>query len=228
MRASRNRSLPTLWEPYVSYVTTPEIKARGARLTKARLHAGFKKRADAIKRFRWNPNSYNPHEAGNIGFGYNTAKKYADAYGVRADWLYSGDGPMLPNVQPVPLIGKVAAEEAADIVYEDAYTQGDAADWLDALPPEGSIALEVAQASMVPRFNPGEVLIFGPRAADPSSLIGREVMAKLADGRAVVKILRKGTRAGRYTLESYNRLVEPIENAKIEWVLPFEQLRPRP
>jgi phage repressor protein C with HTH and peptisase S24 domain len=143
-------------------------------------------------------------------------------------WLLTGEGDEDASPARIPLVGKVAAEESAEIVYEDAYAQGAAADWLDAPPPEGSIALEVAQSSMAPRFNPGEVLVFGPRAEDPSALLGREVMAKLSDGRAVVKILRKGTRAGRYSLHSYNPQIEPIENAKIDWVLPFEQLRPRP
>jgi phage repressor protein C with HTH and peptisase S24 domain len=103
--------------------------------------------------------------------------------------------------------------------------QGAAADWLDPGVPEGGIVLTVDGDSMLPRFRHGERLIFGRRHDDPSPLVGHEVMARLADGRKMVKILRRGAAPGLWTLESINTRYPPLEDVELLWALPFEGLR---
>ena len=79
--------------------------------------------------------------------------------------------------------------------------------------------------SMMPRFRHGEHLIFGRRYDDPTPLVGQEVMARLADGRKMVKILRRGAAPGLWTLESINTRFKPIEDVELLWALPFMGLR---
>lgn len=193
---------------------------RADRLRKARLERGYGSAAEAARAFDWNPNTYASNENGNATFSYKKARVYALAFGVLPEWLYEGKGPMRRR-DGVRLIGRVAAGEGH---FEDDYMMGDG-EALEPSPIEGRIALRVEGDSMVPRFMPGEVLIFGPRYDDPSSLIGRQVMARLEDGRKLVKILRPGSEPGRFTLYSVNSAYDPIENVALLWALPFQELR---
>lgn len=65
---------------------------RADRLRQARINAGFEKAVEAAERFGWSANTYKSNENGNAPFSFNKAKDYAKAFGVRAEWLYSGDG----------------------------------------------------------------------------------------------------------------------------------------
>ena len=67
--------------------------------------------------------------------------------------------------------------------------------------------------------------MFGRRYDDPTPLVGHEVMARLADGRKMVKILRRGAAPGLWTLESINTRFKPIEDVELLWALPFMGLR---
>jgi hypothetical protein len=63
----------------------------------------------------WNPNSFKSNMNGNSPFSFEQAKKYADKFRVRAEWLYDGNGPMREVSRParlpieVPVIGWVSA-----------------------------------------------------------------------------------------------------------------------
>jgi len=70
-----------------------EVSKRAARLRQARERAGFSKPIEAIERFRFK-RSYYHHENGHGTFSFDQAAAYAKAYGVRAEWLYKGTGPM--------------------------------------------------------------------------------------------------------------------------------------
>jgi hypothetical protein len=64
-----------------------------------------------------------------------------------------------------------------------------------------------------------------PAPTGLSPLVGHEVLAHLADGRKMVKILRRGAAPGLWTLESINTRVKPIEDVELLWALPFMGLR---
>jgi transcriptional regulator with XRE-family HTH domain len=147
------------------------------------------------------------------------AERVARALGVAAaDIEIATNAPALP----IMIIGNVSA--GAEGFWDDDYAKG-AGDPLPALDARTHIALRVEGDSMVPRFNPGETLIFGSQR-DPMSQIGRECMVKLrADKRKLVKVLRRGSRAGLWNLYSVNTNHAPIEDVEIDWVLPFVGLR---
>jgi hypothetical protein len=62
-------------------------KQMGDRLTSARESAGFKNRIDAVRKFRWNGNTYKSHEYGIREFSIDDAKLYGSAYGVSPSYL---------------------------------------------------------------------------------------------------------------------------------------------
>jgi len=72
--------------------------------------------------------------------------------------------------------------------------------------------------SMYPRYFDGERLFYVNREHPPSELIGQECVVKLHDGRMLVKILRRGSRSGRFNLESWNAGL--LEDQQVEWAAP--------
>lgn len=196
---------------------------RADRLRRARIARGFGSAAEAARAYGWSVNTYSSNENGNATFSFKKAKEYAAAFWVRAEWLYDGQGAMSSRSrQGRPIVGKVAAGEGQ---FEDDFAHGAGFDVLEPLPAEGRITLVVEGDSMTPRFRHGEKVTFGPRHDDPLPLIGHEVMARLADGRRLLKILRRGSRPGLYTLYSVNTAYDPIEDVELLWALPFEELR---
>ena len=187
------------------------------RLAWARETAGLKTAADASARLGVNKYTYNQHENGTRGFPVKAAAVYARAFRVDLEWLLLGRGDPRKKVRGINIIGKVAA--GAEGLFEDDYAMG-AGDPIDPFPSE-AIALIVEGESMVPRFNPGEVLIFGPRIDDPSLLLGMEVMARIDDGRKMIKILRRGSAPNAWNLHSINSAYGTVENATVLWVLPL-------
>lgn len=73
------------------------------RLEEARLDAGFKKMADAIREFGWHPQTYASHENGQTKrIPDQAAVAYAKAYNVNPAWLKSlSDVKVLANGPPV-------------------------------------------------------------------------------------------------------------------------------
>jgi transcriptional regulator with XRE-family HTH domain len=122
----------------------------------------------------------------------------------------------------IPIIGKVFA--GPDGNYIDDYAEG-AHPLLDPFDLEDRVAAVNEGLSMLPRFRPGETLIFGPRREDPSRYVGEEVMAALDDGRRLIKVLKSGGRPGVWTLESINPAYPPIEAVSLAWARPFEGLK---
>lgn len=195
------------------------------RLKQARELAGFGTAREAADRFGWNYNTYAANENGNAPFSFNKAKTYARSFGVRPEWLYDGSGTIKPTRRRgLPILGKVGAGGEGDFL--DDYEIGAADSYVEFDPDEEStdIVLTVEGDSMVPRFFPREKVQFGRRYDDPSPLIGREVMARLADGRKLLKILQSGDEPGRFTLYSVNTAYEPIRNVELLWALPFKRL----
>src|SRR4051794_11956754 len=84
---------------------------RHHRLRQARIAAGYERASDAAARFGWNENTYKSNENGNAPFSFRKAKEYAEAFAVRAEWLYDETGPMEAGGAPmVRIIGRVGAD----------------------------------------------------------------------------------------------------------------------
>lgn len=85
--------------------------------------------------------------------------------------------------------------------------------------PAGTVCVLVKGDSMYPRYFDGEIIYYRSEPHNPGSVLGRECVVKLADGRMLIKILRKGSAPGLFTLQSWN--APPIEDVVVDYVAPI-------
>lgn len=135
----------------------------------------------------------------------------ADALGTNADEFLGGDG--------VPVVGFVGA--GGEVAFHDDFEKGDGLYRVDQLPdmPMGMIGLEVRGDSMLPLFRDGYVA-FVRRNWDrvESEALLDWAVARLADGRVLLKQIRRSAQPGRYDLLSLN--ADPIEAVELQWATP--------
>lgn len=212
-----------------------ERREQASRLRAARAAMGLKSAKEGSAFTHVPQHTYTQHENGTRSFK-GQVKTYAQAYRVPEEWLLWGKGQVdleapRGEARPrgYPLIGKVGAGGAG--LYEDDYAMGDAADFIEPLPgmpmEAEIIVLETDGDSMAPMVFDGDLAFFGPIREDVESLLGKRVMARLADGRKFFKILKRGSGPGLYTLRSLNPSSPDIEDVKVSWVLPYRGSRPR-
>jgi DNA-binding XRE family transcriptional regulator len=64
--------------------------ARADRLRQARRRKHFRSMRAAADFHGWSPHTYSSHEKGARAFKYETAVRYATAFGVGVEWLWNG------------------------------------------------------------------------------------------------------------------------------------------
>jgi SOS-response transcriptional repressor LexA len=118
----------------------------------------------------------------------------------------------------IAIAGYVGA--GAEVRPVDDHAKGAGLDMVDRPPGARGdlVAVKVRGDSMVPAYSDADEILYGPpRKGDFDSLIGRECIVRLPDGRMYVKRLKKG-RGGKWTLASWN--APDIEVRKISWAAP--------
>jgi hypothetical protein len=93
-------------------------------------------------------------------------------------------------------------------------------------PPDGAAgeALLVRDNAAAPTFEAGDMLWPGRARRDVGELVGRVVVAQLADGSRLVRRLLRGSHAGRFDLQAVNAAGAPladqaiVEAAPIRWI----------
>lgn len=85
--------------------------------------------------------------------------------------------------------------------------------------PRGSVAAIVRGDSMYPIFEDGDLVAYGGDPLPPEKAIGSTCVVQLADGRMLIKKVRRGTQPGLYTLTSAN--APDIEDVPLEWARAF-------
>lgn len=190
---------------------------RFLRLREARIARGFDTAAAAADAFGWNRNTYGSNENGNAPFSYRKAKEYAAAFGVRPEWLYDAAGPMLPAAEAgfVPIIGRVGANPEGLVLYASGQEPGD----LAPIPPGGTdkaVALRVVGHSMRGVADDGALIYFeDQRTAPTPDMLGHVVVVEVDTDEVLVKRLLRGSRPGRYDLES---IAGPTrQDARLRW-----------
>ena len=203
---------------------------RHDRLRQARIAAGFERASDAAARFGWNENTYKSNENGNAPFSFRKAKDYAEAFGVRAEWLYDDTGPVRPGSEPmVRIIGRVGADAEGAVIH----TTGQEGFDMAPIPPGGSsaaVALEVVGHSMRAVAEDGSLIYFEDQRNPPTpDMLGYYCIVETEDGRVLFKRLLRGSAAGLYVLES--QVGPPIEDVRLRWaaeptaIIPPKQAR---
>lgn len=172
------------------------------RLRRAREAAHYPSAAAAAAAMGANRYTYTQHENGLRGVSRDALRRYAAFFRVSLEWLMTGRGDMKTARDSVslPVDGVVGAGAAVEMA-DDLSTAGDVID----LPLDGTIgALRVRGDSQWPRFLNGEIVLYDRRAVIPDTLVGRTAIVQLADGRRLIKTLRRGQGDNRWTLESHN------------------------
>ena len=198
----------------------------GERIRQAR-KAGGKSQAWLADKVAQAQTTISSWETGRTEPSREDAARIARALGIEVGVLELGG--LAAVARGYPHIGKVGAGGSGD--YADDYAQGEAFAYIEPLPgmpvDQEIIVLDVEGDSMVPAVFDGDLAFFGPVRKDVEALLGKRVMARLADGRKFFKILKRGTQPGLYTLRSLNPATPDIEDVRVDWVLPYRGSRPR-
>jgi DNA-binding XRE family transcriptional regulator len=203
---------------------------RHDRLRQARIAAGFERASDAATRFGWNENTYKSNENGNAPFSFRKARDYAEAFGVRAEWLYDETGPTQAGSEPmVRIIGRVGADTEGTVMHTTGQEGFDTAP----IPPGGTsaaVALEVVGHSMRVVAEDGSLIYFEDQRNPPTpDMLGYYCIVETEDGRVLFKRLLRGSAAGFYMLES--QVGPTIEDVRLRWaaeptaIIPPKQAR---
>jgi transcriptional regulator with XRE-family HTH domain len=82
--------------------TAEEIKSIAERLRRARIHAGFERATEAVRKFGWNYSRYMNYENGERAIPPKQAILFASAFGVTVDFIYFGKGDILQRIEETP------------------------------------------------------------------------------------------------------------------------------
>lgn len=132
------------------------------------------------------------------------------------------DGEVTPRLS-IPIVGFVSAGEGWTPI-DNATSPEDKIEF--DLGAHDTIGIEVRGDSMSPVYRNGDFLVcyrqFGPNA---DNCIGLDCVVRTADNRHFVKILKRGSRPGRFNLKSYNPLVDDVEDVALSWAAPIAWVR---
>ena len=165
---------------------------------------------------------------GQKNFGRHSAMKWGDAFGIDAVWLMTqGEQGTPPNASAVPVSpdpdiinipilspdarGGFMPNDETDI---EQYAIG-TMPFNRTIAHTGDIVIAVHGDSMTPKYPAGSYILIRPIEAWREYIeLGRTYVLELADWRRIIKIVRKGTDAMHYLLDSYNVDFQSSEIAK--------------
>lgn len=135
------------------------------------------------------------------------------------------NAPISDHVQPLGTVKKVGRVGAGAVVEAIA---NDAPEYVEAPADSVSstVAVEIVGDSMFPAYEDGTLLYYS-FLLPPAELVNRRCVVQLSDGRIFVKLLRKGSVDGLWTLQSLNPLVADLEDVAVEWAAPIDWIKPR-
>lgn len=130
--------------------------------------------------------------------------------------LFHEDGIVQKSVMLAGYVG------AAQTVYQ---FDDDGAGYVEAPPgaSEMTEAVEVRGDSMLPLYETGTLLYYS-RQLPAEMMVGRRAIVRLEDERVLVKVIRRGSAPGLYTLASMN--APDIEDVSIQWAAPIDWIKP--
>jgi hypothetical protein len=88
------------------------------------------------------------------------------------------------------------------------------------------IAIEIRGDSMFPVYRNGDFLVCERRHGyDLRNYLGLDCAIKTKSGEGYVKKLLKGSRAGRFDLQSYNVSYDYIRDVEVDWAAPIQWVK---
>lgn len=122
----------------------------------------------------------------------------------------------------VAVVGKIGA--GGHVIYDEVADLG-----FVPRPPDTDgdlIGLEVEGDSMLPKFDPGDVVYISPEPGiSPDRLIGAYCACRLVSGETYLKVLARGSMPGKYNLRSLN--AGEMEDQELLWAAPVRAILPR-
>lgn len=183
------------------------------KLKKLRLERGWTQE-QAASAFNMSTSGYVKIENGQRSVRERHLEKAASIYGVAV-------GDLIKLQNGAPIVGYVGGGDSvinfSDNVIDE--TPG---------PPNANGAVRaviVRGDSMYPAYRDRDLIFFEADERSPAEMIGRECVVTLADGRAFVKILRRGSGRGLFTLDSFN--APPIEDVVVVSATPVRWVERR-
>lgn len=175
------------------------------------------------------PGTYGNHEAGSRRPRPTEIERYAKFFRVPVAWLAFEEGSPANPVNTIRIDGLVGAGGEIDPNLSLAYAGDVAQIELDIPMPAGIRAYEVWGISMLPKYDPGDVVLVRAGAATIDSVLGHVALAVTRDGRRFLKRVLKGSSEGLYNLESFNAPTmvdqELSEVGSIYIVVPASEVR---
>lgn len=122
----------------------------------------------------------------------------------------------------VAIVGRIGA--GGSVIYEDLGADAETVRRPPDTPGE-LVGLEVIGESMLPKFDPGDIVYISRTndGVDPAD-IGAICACRLTTGETYLKQLQKGTEPGAYTLRSYN--AADMEDVALDWATPIRAITP--
>ena len=195
----------------MSYDDRPDAAKR---LEKARIERGFDTAKDAAKFFGWKYDSYIQHENGTRGIT-RAAAIYARAFRVSEAWLLTGQGD--PLKASVRIMGYIGAGSQVEPDFEQTPPEGLEEVDLPFPVPDEMIAFRVDGDSMLPKYDPGDIVIVYREQRKPlEAFIGHPAAVRTRDGRRFIKTIHWGSQPNTVNLTSWNASM--IENVQLEWI----------
>lgn len=153
-------------------------------------------------------------ERGLVPLGEEYHGPLARAFGIETADLFRGPDEII-DARMVPIVGRVGADNDGSIIYADADGTGD----LVPIPPGGTeraVALQVVGHSMGDWAPEGSLIYFEDQHTPPTAdMLGHPCVVETEDGRVLLKRLLRGSRSGRYDLES---IVGPtLQDVRLRW-----------
>lgn len=117
----------------------------------------------------------------------------------------------------VPVMGRIGAGSVIEPDFDQTGADGLFAVSLPFPVPDNMIGLEVEGESMLPKYDPGDVIVvWREQRRNTESFIGQLAAVRTERGRRYLKTILRGSEPGLYRLESFN--AKPIEDVSIQWV----------
>lgn len=145
----------------------------------------------------------------------DTLPKLAAALGVDPLWLEKGIDPGGDSWSTVPLMGFVGAGGEIDPEFEQIPEDGLEQIDVPFKLPGDMIALRIKGISMLPRYDPDDVLIvWREQRRALATFYGEEAAVRTLDGRRYLKVIQRSGDA--VDLISWND--QPIRDVRLEWI----------
>ncbi len=88
--------------------TAEEIRSIAERLRRSRIHAGYERATEAVRKFGWNYSRYMNYENGERAIPPKQAILFASAFSVTVDYIYFGKGDILNQTErTLPLMSRI-------------------------------------------------------------------------------------------------------------------------